>query len=125
MMFFKIFKKKKKELSPLETKELKFPDNPTVEQVADYISACKLMLQHLENDVDEFEKTRKNGTFISVELHSDFWLKDGITYDSVKLENFNQKEMEEISDFVMKHLKKKIEEINNLKDSYQIVKKEK
>ena len=33
--------------------------------------------------------------------------------------------MEEISDFVMKYLKKKIEEINNLKDSYQIVKKEK
>lgn len=33
--------------------------------------------------------------------------------------------MEGISDFVMKHLKKKIDEINNLKDSYQIVKKEK
>ena len=32
--------------------------------------------------------------------------------------------MDNITDFVMDHLKNKIEEINKLKDSYQIIKKE-
>ena len=119
-----LFKKKKKNLTPLENKELKCPENPTIEQMVDYISACKLMVEYLKNDIAEFEKTRKNGNLVTIEFHSDFWLKDGVTYDSVKLENFSQKEMDNITNFVMEHLKKKIEDINKLKDSYQIIKKE-
>ena len=119
-----LFKKKKKDLVPLENKELKCPENPTIEEMAEYISACKLMIEHLENDITDFEKTRKNGNLVSIEFHSDFWLKDGITYDSVKLENFSQKEMDNITNFVMEHLKNKIDDINKLKDSYQIIKKE-
>lgn len=119
-----LFKKKKKDLTLLENKELKCPENPTIEEMAEYISACKLMIEHLENDITDFEKTRKNGNLVSIEFHSDFWLKDGITYDSVKLENFSQKEMDNITNFVMEHLKNKIDDINKLKDSYQIIKKE-
>lgn len=123
-MFFKNFKKKKKVLEPLENKELQCPENPTVDQMVDYIAACKLMIQYLKNDIAEFEKTRKNGNFVSLEFHTDHWLKHGATYDSIKLENFSQKEMDDITYFVKEHLKNKIEEINKLKDSYQIIKKE-
>ena len=79
MKFFKNFKKKKKDLALLENKELKCPENPTIEEMAEYISACKLMIEHLENDITDFEKTRKNGNLVSIEFHSDFWLKDGVT----------------------------------------------
>lgn len=125
MNILKFFKKKKKvSLNKLETKELVYPQNLDINSVVDYISKCQLMIKYLENDLLEYQKCKKNGDLDKIVLFTNFWLKNGLDYDSVVFNYFNLEEMNEIGDFISQKVQQKIEFLEKEINNFQIIKQE-
>lgn len=125
MNILNFFKKKKKvSLNKLETKELVYPQNLDINSVVDYISKCQLMIKYLENDLLEYQKCKKNGDLDKIVLFTNFWLKNGLDYDSVVFNYFNLEEMNEIGDFISQKVQQKIEFLEKEINNFQIIKQE-
>lgn len=125
MNILQYFKKKKKaSLDKLENKELIYPQHLDTNSVVDYISKCRLMIKHLEKELDEYQSCKKIGNLDKIVLYTDFWLKNGMEFDSVVFNNFNQKELNEIGDFIMQKAQQKIDFLEKEINSFQVIKQE-
>lgn len=125
MNILQYFKKKKKaSLDKLESKELICPQHLDTNSVVDYISKCRLMIKHLEKELDEYQSCKKIGNLDKIVLYTDFWLKNGMEFDSVVFNNFNQKEINEIGDFIIQKAQQKIDFLEKEINSFQVIKQE-
>jgi hypothetical protein len=82
------------------------------------------MIKHLEKELDEYQSCKKIGNLDKIVLYTDFWLKNGMEFDSVVFNNFNQKELNEIGDFIIQKAQQKIDFLEKEINSFQVIKQE-